>query len=230
MAQMPLNNPERILRVLDSHLERETRIVLFGRAALAMGFGSAGIPFGKTMDVDAILPTVEMERIEADDQFWKAIELTNKSLVPDGLYISHLFTDKQVALTQDWLSKIVPIEANGFKNLRLFRPSSVDLVLTKMMRNDRQDIEDIRFILSHERVERADIEKAFAAVKPHEVRELQQIFVEMQPLVRGMAAPSKGLGEDLPGGGTKLEPDWWLKLTQPVKEPPAKERDREIER
>lgn len=230
MAQMPLSNPERILRVLDSHLERETRIVLFGRAALAMGFGSAGIPFGKTMDVDAILPTVEMEKIEADDQFWKAIELTNKSLVPDGLYISHLFTDKQVALTPDWLSKIVPIEANGFKNLRLFRPSSVDLVLTKMMRNDRQDIEDIRFILAHERVERADIEKAFAAVKPHEVRELQQIFVEMQPLVRGMAAPSKGLRENLPGGGTNLDPDWWLKLTQPLKEPSAKERDREIER
>jgi hypothetical protein len=199
MAQMPLSNPERILRVLDSHLERETRIVLFGRAALAMGFGSAGIPFGKTMDVDAILPTVEMEKIEADDQFWKAIDLTNKSLVPDGLYISHLFTDKQVALTPDWLSKIVPIEANGFKHLRLFRPSSVDLVLTKMMRNDRQDIDDIRFILEHERVERADIEKAFAAVKPHEVRELQQIFVEMQPLVRGMAAPSKGLRENLFG-------------------------------
>ena len=195
-----------------------------------MGFGSAGIRFGKTMDVDAILPTVEMEKIEADDQFWKAIELTNKSLVPDGLYISHLFTDKQVALTPDWLSKIVPIEANGFKNLRLFRPSSVDLVLTKMMRNDRQDIEDIRFILAHERVERADIEKAFATVKPHEVRELQQIFVEMQPLVRGMAAPSKGLRENLPGGDTKLDSDWWLKLTQPLKEPPAKERDREIER
>ena len=155
MAQMPLSNPEGILRVLDSHLERETRIVLFGRAALAMGFGPAGIQFGKTMDVDAILPTVEMERIEADDQFWKAIELTNKSLVPDGLYISHLFTDKQVALTPDWLSKIVPIEARGFKNLRLFRPSSVDLVLTKMMRNDRQDIEDIRFIFAHETVERA---------------------------------------------------------------------------
>ncbi len=120
-----------------------------------MGFGPAGIQFGKTMDVDAILPTVEMERIEADDQFWKAIELTNKSLVPDGLYISHLFTDKQVALTPDWLSKIVPIEARGFKNLRLFRPSSVDLVLTKMMRNDRQDIEDIRFIFAHETVERA---------------------------------------------------------------------------
>ena len=230
MAQMPLSNPERILRVLDSHLERETRIVLFGRAALAMGFGSAGIPFGKTMDVDAILPTVEMEKIEADDQFWKAIDFTNKSLVPDGLYISHLFTDKQVTLTPDWLSKIVPIEANGFKHLRLFRPSSVDLVLTKMMRNDRQDIEDIRFILAHERVERADIEKAFAAVRPHEVRELQQIFVEMQPLVRGMAAPSKGLRENLPGGDTKLDSDWWLKLTQPLKEPPARERDREIER
>ena len=93
MAELPVNNPERILRKLDSYLEKETRIVLFGRAALALGYGRLGSQFGKTMDVDAILPVVEMEKIEADAQFWKAIELTNKSLLPEGLYVSHLFTD-----------------------------------------------------------------------------------------------------------------------------------------
>jgi hypothetical protein len=48
MAASPINNPHRILLTLDSHLERETRIVLFGRAALALGFGDQGAKFGKT--------------------------------------------------------------------------------------------------------------------------------------------------------------------------------------
>jgi hypothetical protein len=89
MAEMPVSNPERILHKLDSYLERETRIVLFGRAALALGFGKLGSQFGKTMDVDAIPPSVEMGKIEADAQFWRAIELTNRSLLPEGLYVSH---------------------------------------------------------------------------------------------------------------------------------------------
>jgi hypothetical protein len=90
MAASPINNPQRILQTLDSYLEKETRIVLFGRAALALGYGDQGARFGKTQDVDAILPTVEMAKIESDSQFWKAIELTNKSLEPSGLYLSHL--------------------------------------------------------------------------------------------------------------------------------------------
>ena len=84
MAELPVNNPERILRILDSYLEKETRIVLFGRAALALGCEKLGSKFGKTMDVDAILPTVERGKIEADAQFWNAIEQTNKRPMPDA--------------------------------------------------------------------------------------------------------------------------------------------------
>ena len=58
MATLPINNPQRILQTLDSFLEKRTRVVLFGRAALAIGFGDNGARFGKTQDVDAILPTV----------------------------------------------------------------------------------------------------------------------------------------------------------------------------
>jgi hypothetical protein len=96
MATLPINNPQRILQTLDSYLEKETRIVLFGRAALALGFGDRGARFGKTQDVDAILPMIEMAKIESDAQFWRAIELTNRSLEKSGLYLSHLFTDRQV--------------------------------------------------------------------------------------------------------------------------------------
>jgi hypothetical protein len=229
MAEVPVSNPERILRKLDSYLERETRIVLFGRAALALGFGKPGSQFGTTMDVDAILPSVEMGRIEADVQFWRAIELTNKSLLPEGLYVSHLFTDKQVALTPDWLEKIVEIESSEFRFLRMFRPSAVDLILTKMMRNDPQDIGDIRFILSQGKVETADLERAFASARPLEIAELQEIFVKMKPLVRELAASSKSIGDTSQNRARDLDPYWWSRLTQPPELGRSKEKDRGLE-
>jgi hypothetical protein len=229
MAEQPVNNPERILRILDSYLEKETRIVLFGRAALALGFGKLGSEFGKTMDVDAILPAVEMGKIETDVQFWKAIEQTNKRLLPEGLYVSHLFTDEQVALTPNWLNNIVPIEVGNLRHLRLFRPSAIDLILTKMMRNDRQDVGDIRFILSQEKVDAADLDGAFAVARPLEIPELQQIFMKMQPLVREMAVQSRGLGNAPQSINHKLDPDWWSKLTQQSIPEQSKEKDRSLE-
>jgi hypothetical protein len=229
MAEVPLSNPERILRLLDSHLEKETRIILFGRAALALGFGEFGAQFGKTLDVDAILPTVEMGKIEEDVQFWKAIELTNKSLMPEGLYVSHLFTDEQVAITPNWLDKIVPIEIAGLKHLRLFRPSTIDLILTKMMRNDRQDIGDISFLLAQERVDRTELDKAIASARPLEIPGLQEIFTKMQPVVREMAAHSKDFGEGRRSFQHNLDPDWWSKMTQRSMPEPSEEKDRGLE-
>jgi hypothetical protein len=229
MAEVPVSNPERILRLLDSHLEKETRIVLFGRSALALGYGELGAQFGKTLDVDAILPAVEMGKIEADVQFWKAIELTNKSLMPEGLYVSHLFTDEQVAITPNWLEKIVPIEIGGLKHLKLFRPSAIDLILTKMMRNDRQDIGDISFILAQERVDGTELDKAFASARPLDIPELQQIFTKMQPLVRKLAAQSKDLGEASRSFQSNLDPDWWSKMTQRSMPEPSEEKDRGLE-
>lgn len=114
------------MQALDSYLERRTRVVLFGRAALTLGFGEKGAQFGATKDVDAILPNVEMSKFESDDQFWRAIESTNRSLESLGLYLTHLFTDKQVALTPEWLDKIVPISSESYRFLRLFRPSAID--------------------------------------------------------------------------------------------------------
>lgn len=190
MASSAINNPARILQTLDSHLEQDTRVVLFGRAALALGFGDSGVQFGKTQDVDAILPTVEMAKIESDTQFWNAIERTNKDLAASGLYVSHLFTDRQIALTPDWLDKIVAIPSGDYKFLQLWRPAAADFILTKMMRNDKEDLEDIRFILSQEKVAPAELDAAFASAKPLEIPELQEIFIKMQPVVRAIAEHS----------------------------------------
>jgi hypothetical protein len=233
MAAPPINNPQRILQTLDSYLEKETRIVLFGRAALALGYGDKGARFGKTQDVDAILPTVEMPKIEADSQFWKAIELTNRTLEPSGLYVSHLFTDKQIALTPGWLGKIVSIPSGDYKCLQLFRPSSLDLILTKMMRNDKEDMQDIGFILSQEKIDERQLDFAFSGLAPLEVPELQRIFVGMQPAVRKLAVDVNLAREGKDSSGSarsSLDPDWWSEYIKPPTIERDRGNDREVER
>ena len=144
------SNPLRILRVLDSFLRKETDLVVFGRAALALGFEPT--PESEcltTLDVDGILPAGSLPRIEADLQFWEALEKTNAHLRDQGLYLTHLFTDDQVILSGDWLEATVPMPVDGLERLRLSRPGTEDLVLTKMMRVDPQDRDDLQFLLCH---------------------------------------------------------------------------------
>ncbi len=64
--------------------------------------------------------------------------------------MTHLFTDDQVILTPGWLGRIATIASAGWHNVRAFRPSALDLILTKMMREDPQDLADIAFLLRQE--------------------------------------------------------------------------------
>ncbi len=184
-----MNNPERILRTLDRHLRQRTPVVLFGRAALALGFEAPPAEFGVTQDVDALLPSVDLARIEADRQFWEALDATNRELEPSGLYMTHLFADTQVALTPDWWKRTMPLTtAAALRHLELFRPAAIDLILTKMMRNDPQDLDDIRFLLGRERITPPMLAQAFAAALVPSVPEIQQAFHAMQPAVLAAAA------------------------------------------
>lgn len=142
-----MNHPETIIRTLDRHLTRQTRLILYGRAALALGFPENGL-FSQTLDVDAILPAVEMHAIEQDEQFWRALEACNAELEPGGLFMTHLFADDQLILTPGWLDHISRLPLDGLCHLQLFRPSEGDFVLTKMMRIDPQDRADIEFLLA----------------------------------------------------------------------------------
>ena len=181
-----MTNPERILRELDRHLRRPTRLILFGRAALALGFEPPDPTFAATRDVDMILPSVDMASIESDDQFWEAVDQTNRELEPSGLYITHLFGDDQIVIRPDWLDRIVPITF-GLQQARLFRPASLDLLMTKMMRNDPQELEDIRFLLRREQISRCDIEGAVRTARVPDLPELRTIFAEMVPLIEALA-------------------------------------------
>jgi hypothetical protein len=194
-----MTNPERILRTLDGFLRQPTRIVLFGRAALALGYTPTESKFGVTNDVDAILPSTDMAAIEQDEQFWDAIEATNRELEPTGLYLTHLFSDEQIVITPSWLSRILPIPLHRFDHLRCFRPAGLDLLLTKMMRNDPQEMEDIRFILRRERISPEQLTAAAKAARIPKVDEIRDVFSSMVPLVVTMAAELRLRGE----AGTK---------------------------
>ena len=189
-----MNHPQFILAALDRHLERPTRVILYGRAALALGYIEAGAEMGVTLDVDALLPAVEMDAIESDAQFWRALDLANRELAPQGLYMTHLFSDDQVILTPGWLAGIVPIPSENWRWLRVFRPSTVDLILTKMMREDPQDLSDIGFLLRQEAHGAERLREAFAAARVPDIEEIRGAFLANQPRVLALAAAGT-LGE-----------------------------------
>ena len=171
-----MNQPEHILRTLDGHLAKPTRMILYGRAALSLGFPEPLAAFQFTLDVDAILPEVEMRAIEEDHSFWDALELTNAELEPAGLYITHLFPDSQVILRPNWLDLIVPIPLTDLRCLMLFRPSTEDLILTKMMRVDPQDRDDIRFLLGHATLTPGTLDEFLSHARIPPIPELEEAF------------------------------------------------------
>lgn len=141
-----MNNPEIILQELDKNLSSPVELILYGRAALAMAFPQL-TDCMSTMDVDVIIPSKDEAIFDQNLKFWEALELTNRKLEASGLYLTHLFLDEQIILSPDWREHCVQIPVPVFKNLSLLRPSAQDLILSKMMRVDPQDREDIRQLL-----------------------------------------------------------------------------------
>lgn len=79
------SNAERILRELDRHLDHPVTLVLYGRAAIALGFANAPEATKRSLDVDAIIPMSEVENFRADLKFWDAQDATNNALENEGL-------------------------------------------------------------------------------------------------------------------------------------------------
>jgi hypothetical protein len=74
------DNSERILLALDSHMDHERRLVIFGRAAIALGFADAPVEASRSHDVDVIIPVSETEKLRADISFWEAQQSVNREL------------------------------------------------------------------------------------------------------------------------------------------------------
>ncbi len=177
-----------ILRELDRHLACPHTLILYGRAALALGFQPPLAAATLSLDVDAILPTQQSIDLDTDTAFWEALEQTNLALQPSGLYITHLFEESQVILRPDWLDHLVAVPLIGLTSLNLLRPHALDLVLTKMMRGaDPQDLQDIAFILKASSLSRSQIQRAIQVARIPEITEIQEAFTQAVPLVLAMA-------------------------------------------
>jgi len=136
------------LQTLDRHLDHPVELTLYGRAALALGFPSHELRHEITQDVDAIIPLTQLDQLRANEQFWDARDATNVELAERGLYMTHLFTEADVFLMPDWLDRRVSVPG-PFAHLKLLRPATLDLILTKMMRGaDPEDLSDIEFLLN----------------------------------------------------------------------------------
>ena len=139
-------NAERILLALDRQLNHEVPFILYGRAAIALGFRNPPEDVTKSLDVDAIIPVSRTSIFRADTNFWDAQEAVNRELMKEGLYITHLFEANQLVLRLNWEEEILPVMCPAMRWLRLFRPATLDLILTKMMRgDDPQDMADVAF-------------------------------------------------------------------------------------
>jgi hypothetical protein len=186
-----MNNPLRILQTLDRHLSAEAELTIFGRAALALGYSDSPVAFAATHDVDAIL---SLSWLSAEDQnvdFWLAQQQTNAELGPEGLYLTHLFRELEIILTPDWQERRVRIPLE-LRNLAVFRPSTLDLILTKMARGDENDLADIRFLLSRELLPAERLAEAFARARVPDVPEIRELFRAAQPKVLEIAGDSHG--------------------------------------
>ena len=181
-----MNNPLRILQTLDGHLTAPAEITVFGRAALALGFAEAPAAFAATHDVDGILPLAWLAAEDENLDFWQAQQRTNADLESEGLYITHLFRELEIILTPDWLDGRVRISL-PLPRLAILRPSTLDLVITKMMRGDDQDLDDIRFLLQREPLPEAALRAAFARARVPDVSEIRALFETAQPKVLELA-------------------------------------------
>ena len=193
-----MSNAARILSVLDGLLTKEAKLIIYGRAAIALGFANPPEATLRSLDVDALLSTSYETAFADTPEFWDAQAELNRLLERDGLYMTHIFPADMVFLRPQWESEIVPTLRPALKHLRLFRPATLDLLLTKMMRgNDEQDMQDIDFLMRHDRLTRPQIEGAFAEAVIPDNQELRDAFARAQPTVLSLATKAAGDGYSL---------------------------------
>lgn len=182
-----MTNAEIIASALDGLLDHEVSLVTYGRASIALGFDDVPAAIGRSLDMDVILRFSNSAELEADDQFWEAQAQVNAILEKQGLYMTHLFQEDQVFLRPDWEKFIVPVLRPATRFLKLFRPHTIDLILTKMMRgNDPQDMQDVEFLIRHDGITREQMEPAFRDVRMPDIQELRDAFERALPVVRGL--------------------------------------------
>ena len=194
-----MTNAERIVTAFDALLDHGISLVIYGRAAITVGFTNPPDDVTRSLDVDVILRISHTEILDADDQFWEAQAAVNAQLDREGLYMTHLFGEQQVFLRRQWESEIIPVLRPPLRHLRLFRPAAIGLILTKMMRgNDEQDMQDVDFMIRHDRVTLPQIEDAFRDAVIPDCVELRDAYERAKPTVLALARKAATDGFALP--------------------------------
>lgn len=174
---MPADNPTLILQTLDARLDHVVELTLIGKSALWLGFDNPPTDYGVTQDVDAVVPGQQSDQMNEDLAFWDALTSANADLQAQGIYLTHIFEEWQIILRRDWFSHRIAIQRPQLIHLRLYRPATVDLILSKMMRgDDPQHMEEIHWMIAHEEITRSDLEAAFAAAHIPDDAEIVESF------------------------------------------------------
>jgi hypothetical protein len=121
----------------------------------------------------------------------KAQERTNSELESEGLYVTHLFRESEVILIPEGFNQRVSIPQH-FNRLSLFRPATLDRILTKMARGDANDLVDIDFLLRHDPLKPERLRDAFKRARVPEIPEIQDLFRSAQSKVLALAAANQG--------------------------------------
>src|SRR5262245_52778185 len=175
---------ERLLLALDEALDHEVSLIIYGRSAIWLGFDNPPAAAATTQDVDAIIPDDQVQALADDLRFWDARDAVNERFKSEGLYITHLFPEREVFLRRQWAEHILPVTRLQLNHLRLFRPETIDLVLTKMMRgNDEQDMADAEFMIRQGHITESQLLEAFSQMKPIELVELRDAFAKAKPII-----------------------------------------------
>jgi hypothetical protein len=165
------SNARRILDFIDARLNTQIELTLYGRAALHLGFANAPEDFGYSHDVDVVLWSGQDEELERKSNFWEILEALNLHFEPAGLYMTHLFDEKDVILTPDWLKNRVPLDI-GYLRLSLLRLGNLDLLVSKMMRNDPIDRSDTRFVVEAAGLTIHEVEEVLPTVCGPDISEI----------------------------------------------------------
>jgi hypothetical protein len=107
-------------------------------------------------------------------------------LEPNGLYLTHLFRELDVILQPDWIDRRLRLDV-GLGKLVVFRPATIDLILTKMARADDDDLQDIRFLLQRESFTRNQLETAFTRARVPDFPENMELFDSARSKVLALA-------------------------------------------
>jgi hypothetical protein len=170
-----MNNAETILTHLDRKLNTRIELTLYGRAALALGFDHPPDEYALSRDVDAVFWKGQAEMLLETTNFWEAVNDINNELADQELYISHFFEEDQVILRPDWRAHRVTVKG-AWHYLDLFRLGDIDLLLSKLMRDDPIDHQDALFIYEQGHLDVTTVTRAFQAARFPDIPEIYEQF------------------------------------------------------